>query len=85
MQAIISYKIDNILHPWNKERRQSGGTAWCLVKVTKPEYGQTIEEPVAIFNLDSEAQTFQGHVFSEKLDGVLVSIHPDISRLFETI
>jgi hypothetical protein len=83
MKATITYKIDKVPYPWNEDRRRAGETAWCLVKVTKPEYGRTDEEPVALFNLDSEAKIFQGHVFAAKLDGDLVSIHPSIAELCE--
>ena len=83
MKATITYKVDNVLYPWDEKRRQSGETVWCLVKVITPEYGRVIEDPVAIFNLDSEAKTFQGHIFAAKLEGDLVSIHPDIAKLCE--
>lgn len=61
MKAEITYQ----LRPWdnpfgNKEIK----SAWCLVKVTIAEYGDTRFEPVAVFNLDSQAQSFQGHLLS---------------------
>ncbi len=83
MNATISYAMEFIPHPWDSEQRKRGVQAWCLVKTVKPEVGEKTWEPVAIFNLDSEANTFQGHVFATGLDGKLVSIHRDTRELFE--
>lgn len=62
MKATITYKVDRVPHPWDKERRSTGEEAWCLVKVTTPEFGRVTEEPVAMFNVDSEAKMFQGYI-----------------------
>jgi len=83
MIATIRYKMAYLPHPWNTGSRAEGEKAWCLVKVVKPEHGATTEEPVAIFNWDSEAETFQGHVYAAGLDGKLIDIDRDVRELFE--
>lgn len=83
MNAKISYGVVWMLHPWDDDRRAAGVKAWCLVKVTKPEAGPILEEAVAIFAWDREAEIFQGHVFSSEQDGVLVEISPDVRELFQ--
>jgi len=67
MTAEISYKLVQLLHPFNKELRNQGALCWCLVKVTLPKIGYSKEEPVAIFDSDDEAYNFQGFVFSNKI------------------
>lgn len=57
--------------------------AYCLVKMVVPTFGESTWEPVAIFNYDSEATTFQGHVFAEGLDKKLVEIDDGVRQLFE--
>ncbi len=79
MKASISYKVANIRHPW----RETVGDAWCLIKVTKPEFGDTDEEPVAVFNLDSEAHQFQGEVLLTGLDE-LITVDPSLKDLIAT-
>jgi hypothetical protein len=64
MKATITYRVGRIPNPWNKERRAAGEETWCLIKVTTPDYGDILEDPVALFNLDSEAVAFQGHLIS---------------------
>lgn len=81
MNASISYAVRNLPHPWREEERKEGVHAWCLVKIIKPAIGPSTEEPVALFNWDSEAQLFMGHVLAAGLDGQLVSIDPDFVEL----
>lgn len=81
MNAKITYRVGRIYHPFNKARANE--LVWCLIKVTKPELGESKEEAVALFNLDSEARTFQGHVYADGLDGQLVSIDRDVRELYE--
>lgn len=83
MKARIEYRLENISHPWNEERRKQGMKAWCLMCRTIPELGPSTEEPVAIFNMDSDAERFAGHVFAEGLDGKLVSVGSDFRGLFQ--
>jgi hypothetical protein len=75
--------MEYIPHPWNEKSRKKGIEAWCLVKRVKPEHGPVLAEPVAIFNYNSEAEIFMGHVFAEKLNGKLVSISDDMADMFE--
>lgn len=82
MTAKIAYRMVYLPHPFDGTQRQRGVEAWCLVKVTRPEFGRETQEPVAIFNLDSEAETFQGHVHAAGLDGALVEINPELRHLF---
>lgn len=82
MKATITYKLGRILHPWDARQYNKDVYVWCLIKVTTPEHGRRDEEPVAIFNLDSEARLFQGHVYAGKLDGKLVDIDKDVKELF---
>jgi hypothetical protein len=51
--------------------------------MVKPEHGPTTQEPVAIFNMDTEAMIFQGHVLAGGLDGSLVRLDSDARELFE--
>jgi hypothetical protein len=81
MNAKILYRIEKMLHPWSHAGHERGMECWCIVKVTKPEYGNVVVEPVAMFNLDSEAETFQAHVLSTGLDEKLISIDPELKQL----
>ena len=80
MKATITYKVANIEYPWNSERRGNGEKAWCLIKVTTPELGRVLEEPVAMFNVDSEATMFQGHIYTSGAKE-LIGIDPNIEEL----
>ena len=71
MKARIFYRMEQLPDPWNAERRMGGNEVWCLVKVTEPEYGDTITQPVAAFNLDSEALMFQGEILIEGYDRLI--------------
>jgi len=79
--ATITYRMENLRHPFDPNANDKGVYVWALVKVITPAHGETTETPVALFNLDSEARTFQGHVYAEKLDGKLVTINDDIREL----
>lgn len=81
MNATVTYQLQFIPHPWNEKSRKEGVSAWCLVRVMTPELGPRKEEPVAIFNLDSEAELFASHVFATKLDKKLVDIGRDFEQL----
>ncbi len=84
MNAKITYRLGRIPHPFNKEKRGQGMEAMCLIKVTTYDLGTFPEEmPVAIFDLDSEADRFAAHVFLEKLNGKLVSIDRDTEELLK--
>lgn len=82
MKASIRYRISNVPHPWDVKRRQAGELAWCLVKVTQPEYGDVDIEYVAIFNLDSEAEQFQAEVIIAGLSG-LIDVDPTLKELVD--
>ena len=82
MDATIKYRIERILHPWSHVGQQREMYCWCIVKYIEPEHGNPIVEPVAMFNLDSEAETFQGHIYSLGLDKKLISIDPELKELF---
>lgn len=83
MNATITYEMAFVPHPWNQVRRAEGVKAWCLVRVTTPEHGPRTEETVAVFDMDSEAMTFQGHILAAGLDGKLVRLDDDVRELFE--
>lgn len=83
MKANVTYRMGYIPHPWDEKRRREGIELWCLIKVITPEIGNGTEVAVAAFNLDSEAETFQGNVYAEGLDGKLVSISSDQRVMFE--
>ena len=82
MTATVTYKMEFLPHPWNEKSRADGMKAWCLVKIVTPEHGARTSETVAIFNWDSEAETFQGHVYAAGLDGQLIELDPDVRDLF---
>jgi hypothetical protein len=83
VKADILYKVSNIPHPFDKAQRGGGVTAWCLVKVIKPKLGPELEEPVAIFNFNSEAELFMSHVFLAGLHDCLVKIDETMMEIFE--
>lgn len=86
MNAKITYRIGNIPHPWNDNHRANGMMAWCLIKVIKPEVGSISlikEEPVAIFNLDSEAELFMAHIYASNLNGKLVEIDRHVKEYLD--
>lgn len=59
MSAEVEYHIRNVPYPWDRKRQGRGDTAWCLVRDTRLESGRLVsQEPVAIFNFDSEAEVF---------------------------
>jgi hypothetical protein len=84
MNAKITYVVTSIPHPWDEKDRKVGVTAYCLVKRTTPEYGFPQDEPVAMFNFDSEARQFAAHVFLAGLEGKLVEMDRDLHDLFES-
>ena len=65
MKATIEYVMQKMPHPWDEERRDV--EVWALCKVVRPE-GQYVDpfevrfEPIALFNMDSEAALFQRHL-----------------------
>lgn len=84
MNAKITYEMRRVPHPFDKKMRDNNIEAWCLFEVITPAAGPRIYgEPIAIFNLDSQAERFQGHVFAEDLDGKLVTIDRDYRALLE--
>lgn len=83
MNAIITYRLSKELHPYSERQRAEGVRAWVLMKIVTPMIGNRTEEPIAIFNLDSEAETFMGHVLASDLDGVLITIDPLMRELLE--
>jgi hypothetical protein len=78
VRAAITYSVENLPHPFDEKQRAQGIHAWCIVKNVQPAMGIATAEPVAYFNFDSEAKTFQGHVLAEGLDGRLVTIDRDM-------
>lgn len=81
MKATVTYRVGFIPYPFDEKRRKAGDEIWALIKVVTPEMGKITEEPVAVFNLDSEARTFQGHVIASKLDGKLVDVDANVKEL----
>jgi len=82
VNATITYEMVFVPHPWDCVLRAQGVRAWCLFKIVKPEVGPKTQEPVAIFNMDSEAMTFQGHIMAAGLDGKLVQVDEDVREFF---
>ena len=74
MDAEIVYEVSQVPHPFSDARRKAGVTAFCLLKVTRPIVGDEHREPVAIFNLDSEADEFVAHVVLAGLAGKLIEV-----------
>lgn len=83
MKATITYGVEFIPHPWNDKQREQGVKAWCIVEYMTPEQGPRTVTPVAIFDLDSAAERFQGHVFAEGLNKKLITIDPSYEEIFE--
>lgn len=81
MTAQISYQMMYIPNPWSIKNRSEIEHAWCLVMVTTPEFGGRTEKPIALFNLTSEAVTFQGHLIAAGLDNTLVIPDKDTREL----
>ena len=84
MKARIFYKMEYLPDPWNETRRKQGNTAWCLVKITVPEFGDRQHEPVAMFNLNSEAEMFQGEIILAGLDK-LIEVNEDMKYLVDRV
>lgn len=59
MDAKVEYQMVYLPHPWDEKLRAKGVNAWCIVRKVKIA-GDTwpLSEPVALFNLDSEAERF---------------------------
>lgn len=83
MNARVHYKFEYQPHPFNQELRAKGVEAWCLVQIITPEVGPPTYDVIAIFNLNSEAERFQAHIFAEGLDGRLIEIDRTQRELFE--
>ena len=83
MNATISYRMEHIPHPFDDKQRAAGVYAWCLVKWVTPELGESACEPVALFNLDSEAVMFQGHIASAGLNK-LIGIPEGMIAIFDS-
>jgi hypothetical protein len=81
MNARIRYRMSELPHPFNPKLAAQGITAWCLVEVVEPEIGSRTEGVVAIFDLDSRAMTFMGHVIAEGLNGRLIEVPNEIVEL----
>jgi hypothetical protein len=82
VNAKVTYVLRFEPHPWNPDLRAKGIEAWCLVRRIEPEYGPMSTEAVAIFNFDSAAEVFAGHIFAAELDKKLVDIGEDFRNLF---
>ncbi len=63
MKTTTRYVMRNIPHPWDAARMDGGVMAWCICRETIveswPDRRPVDVVPVAIFNLDSEAENFQ--------------------------
>lgn len=80
MMAKIQYRVVNIHHPWDEKLASKGITAWCLVREivqADAEHRVLDFKPIALFNLDSDAETFQRWL----CDGGQVEPHPDWKEL----
>lgn len=86
MKVDLVYVLANIPHPWDEQQRKDGVKAWCLCRTMRTALREyTNYEPLAMFNLDSEARIFAEHVFLAGLNGSLVEIDRDLEKLFQTI
>lgn len=85
MNATVTYKVSYEPHPWDEKLRAKGVQAWCLVQVITPEMGPKTFTPVALFNWDSDAERFQGHVLASGLNGKLVEIDPSQKEHLEFV
>lgn len=84
MTAQIVYRVDRLPHPFDPKQRRNGVYAYCLIKVVQPDVGNATEEPVAIFNFDSEAELFLAHVSTSEVEGKLVEMTRDQRELYES-
>jgi len=83
MKVDMIYSIHYIPHPWDEEARKAGVRAYCLCREmrlpTEPGLmrGHNIDyKPVALFNLNSEGDTFQR--FIEDLGITTIEISNDM-------
>lgn len=80
MNATITYQLLYVPHPWDAQARAQGVEVWALMKRTVPRSGagplEAREVAVALFNLDSEAQLLQRHLF----EGGAIFIDRDVHR-----
>lgn len=83
MNAKVTYELRYEVDPWDEKRRAAGLKCWCLVQVVTFELGVPRSEIVAVFERDSVAETFAGHVFATGLDQKLVDIGFIFRELFE--
>jgi hypothetical protein len=83
VNAKVTYKMQYVPHPFDVKQRAEGVRAWTLFEVTTPPAGPSTAVPIALFNFDSEAERFMGHVFADGLDGKLLEIDPKVRGLFE--
>jgi len=75
MKAEIVYQMRRMADPFDENK--STDLVFCLVKVTRPEFGQEVHEPVAAFHYNSEAVNFEGHVLSCEASGRSVIVLDD--------
>lgn len=80
MNATITYRLTYRPSPLC---RCEDDRAYVLVKCVTPEIGDSTEQDVAIFNLDSEARLFAAHVFTSGLDGKLVDLDRNMRESLE--
>ena len=87
MNAKIVYEMAYGPNPFASLRKKGQiAELWVLWRTTIPEAGTDIsQEPIAIFNLDSEARTFMAHIFAEGLCDKLVRIPKDLERGLATL
>lgn len=84
MNARISYLMAYGPNPFSQHKPVE--KAWVLWRVTTPELGTSDHhEPVAVFNRDSDATEFQGHVVTEGLDGRLVRVDRQLRASLEEL
>lgn len=73
MKAEIMYSVHNIAHPWDAKARKEGVMVYCLCREVRlpvmpglANGHQVSWEPVALFNLDSEARMFDRFCITER-------------------
>lgn len=77
MKATVSYSMHYGPDPFTKRANQTSW--WVLWKITTYECGFDVrEEPVAIFNTDSEARIFMMHLHAERVGDHLIRIPKDM-------
>ena len=82
MNAKITYRMDYRLHPWSEDKRMQGVKIWCLLEVVTPSHGvNETSNPIAVFNLDSEAERFQCAMSC----GGVVEASPSMSEIINSI